>query len=88
MVDGQTVVEFCGLEVEPMYHESDHIHVTALTQLTGVPVQVNIILPNWLGPFVDIYSFRLNIAYLEIGWITGIYFSLVTISLNIILQVK
>ncbi len=40
MVDGQTVLEFCNLEVEPMYHESDHIHITALTQLTGVPVQV------------------------------------------------
>jgi hypothetical protein len=40
MVDGQSVVEFCNLEVEPMYHESDHIHVTAITQLIGVPVQV------------------------------------------------
>jgi ubiquitin thioesterase protein OTUB1 len=40
MVDGQTVEEFCSIEVEPMYRESDHIHVTALTQLTKVPVQV------------------------------------------------
>lgn len=40
MVDGQSVVEFCNLEVEPMYHESDHIHVTAITQLIGVPVQI------------------------------------------------
>ena len=41
MVDGQTVAEFCNIEVEPMYRESDHIHITALTQLTGVPVQVS-----------------------------------------------
>jgi hypothetical protein len=40
MVDDKTVDDFCRLEVEPMYHESDHIQVTALTQLTGVKVQV------------------------------------------------
>lgn len=40
MVDEKTVDEFCKLEVEPMYHESDHIQVTALAQLTKVRVQV------------------------------------------------
>ena len=27
-------------EVEPMYHESDHMHITALTGALGVPVRV------------------------------------------------
>ncbi|CAG2250807.1 ubiquitin thioesterase OTUB1-like [Mytilus galloprovincialis] len=35
-----TVKDFCGHEVEPMGKESDHIHITALTQALGVPVQV------------------------------------------------
>ena len=30
--DGKTVEEFCLTEVEPMYRESDHIHITALTR--------------------------------------------------------
>ena len=32
MEDGKTVEEFCLTEVEPMYRESDHIHITALTR--------------------------------------------------------
>lgn len=55
MVDGQSVVEFCNLEVEPMYHESDHIHVTALTQLIGIPVQVKI-----SGSELPTYRFSLS----------------------------
>ena len=35
-----TVKDFCGHEVEPMGKESDHIHITSLTQALGVPVQV------------------------------------------------
>ena len=27
-------------EVEPMGKESDHIHITALTSITGVPVRI------------------------------------------------
>ena len=27
MEGGRTVVEFCNTEVEPMYKESDHIHI-------------------------------------------------------------
>ncbi|KAK2183866.1 hypothetical protein NP493_293g00009, partial [Ridgeia piscesae] len=37
---GRTVKEFCGQEVEPMGKESDHIHITALTAATGVPVRI------------------------------------------------
>jgi hypothetical protein len=32
MEDGKTVEEFCATEVEPMYRESDHIHITAITR--------------------------------------------------------
>lgn len=32
--------DFCSHEVEPMYKESDHIHVIALTNVTQVPVSV------------------------------------------------
>ncbi|XP_013772006.1 ubiquitin thioesterase OTUB1-like isoform X1 [Limulus polyphemus] len=36
----RTVVEFCHQEVEPMYKESDHIHVIALTLSLGVGVKI------------------------------------------------
>ncbi|XP_054714196.1 ubiquitin thioesterase OTUB1-like [Uloborus diversus] len=36
----RTVKEFCHQEVEPMYKESDHIHVIALTLALGVGVRV------------------------------------------------
>eukprot|EP00095_Tigriopus_kingsejongensis_P001152 snap_masked-scaffold628_size122696-processed-gene-0.8 protein:Tk01152 transcript:snap_masked-scaffold628_size122696-processed-gene-0.8-mRNA-1 annotation:"ubiquitin thioesterase otubain-like" len=36
----RTVAEFCATEVEPMYHESDHIHITALNEATGIPIRV------------------------------------------------
>ena len=29
-----------SLEVEPMYHESDHIHVIAITKQTGIKVRI------------------------------------------------
>ncbi len=35
-----TVKDFCGTDVEPMYVESDHIHVSALTECTGVKVRI------------------------------------------------
>ena len=31
---------FCSLEVEPMYHESDHIHVIAITKQAGIKVRI------------------------------------------------
>uniref|UniRef100_A0A023FKJ6 Ubiquitin thioesterase n=1 Tax=Amblyomma cajennense TaxID=34607 RepID=A0A023FKJ6_AMBCJ len=40
-IDGQrTVQEFCKQEVEPMYKESDHIHVISLTRHMGVGVRI------------------------------------------------
>merc|ERR1711860_252228 len=40
MEDGKTVKEFCNLEVEPMFNESDHIHIGALVQSAGIKVRV------------------------------------------------
>ena len=40
MEGGKSVAEFCSTDVEPMYRESDHIHITALTR--GAWVKVNI----------------------------------------------
>lgn len=37
---GQTVEEFCANEVEPMFKESDHIHIIAFCQESGVNVRV------------------------------------------------
>ncbi|CAG2109452.1 unnamed protein product, partial [Medioppia subpectinata] len=36
----RTVSEFCKQEVEPMYKESDHIHIIALTQEFKVGVRI------------------------------------------------
>jgi len=36
-----TVKDFCEHEVEPMYRESDHIHIIALTSFLNVGVRVN-----------------------------------------------
>ncbi|XP_013401338.1 ubiquitin thioesterase OTUB1 [Lingula anatina] len=36
----RTIKEFCNQEVEPMGKESDHIHIIALTAVTGVSVRV------------------------------------------------
>eukprot|EP00271_Cylindrocystis_brebissonii_P002609 TRINITY_DN13373_c0_g1_i1.p1 TRINITY_DN13373_c0_g1~~TRINITY_DN13373_c0_g1_i1.p1 ORF type:complete len:403 (+),score=62.24 TRINITY_DN13373_c0_g1_i1:33-1241(+) len=38
--DGMTVLKFCQSHVEPMGEESDHIHITALTDALQVPVRV------------------------------------------------
>jgi ubiquitin thioesterase protein OTUB1 len=40
-IEGErTLEEFCQFEVEPMYKESDHIHITALTTALGIGVRV------------------------------------------------
>uniref|UniRef100_A0A0A9XPZ2 Ubiquitin thioesterase n=1 Tax=Lygus hesperus TaxID=30085 RepID=A0A0A9XPZ2_LYGHE len=36
----RTVVDFCSQEVEPMYKESDHIHIIALSSALNVGVRV------------------------------------------------
>jgi ubiquitin thioesterase protein OTUB1 len=38
--NGKTVQEFCATEVEPMYQESDNIHIIALTAVTGIKVRI------------------------------------------------
>lgn len=40
MEGGATVASFCSTEVEPMYRESDHIHIIGLTAAAGVSVRV------------------------------------------------
>jgi len=40
MEGGRTVTEFCATEVEPMYHESDHIHIIALCAAVDLKVRV------------------------------------------------
>jgi len=40
MEGDMTVANFCSLEVEPMYHESDHIHVIAITKQAGIKVRI------------------------------------------------
>lgn len=36
----QTIKDFCSHEVEPMYRESDHIHIIALTNFIKIPVGI------------------------------------------------
>jgi len=36
----ESVKDFCSHEVEPMYKESDHIHITAITEATGISVSI------------------------------------------------
>jgi len=40
MEGDMALADFCSLEVEPMYHESDHIHVIAITKQTGIKVRI------------------------------------------------
>lgn len=38
--DYASVDDFCSHQVEPMYNESDHVHVTAITKETGIRVRI------------------------------------------------
>jgi len=38
--NGIPLKDFCATEVEPMFKESDHIHIIGLTAATGVSVRV------------------------------------------------
>lgn len=40
MEGGRSVADFCALEVEPMYHESDNIHIQAMVKTTGISVRI------------------------------------------------
>ncbi|RWS00110.1 ubiquitin thioesterase OTUB1-like isoform X1 [Dinothrombium tinctorium] len=56
-IEGEkTVKEFCSHEVEPMYKESDHIHIIALTAATKVPVCINY-LDRGQGGKVTVHNF-------------------------------
>lgn len=56
-IDGQrTVQEFCKQEVEPMYKESDHIHVISLTRNLGVGVRIQY-MDRGIGGKVNTHDF-------------------------------
>lgn len=56
-IDGQrTVQEFCKQEVEPMYKESDHIHIISLTRNLGVGVRVQY-MDRGIGGKVNTHDF-------------------------------
>lgn len=40
IVGGSNIVDFCKTEVEPMYKESDHIHVVAITSALQVKTRI------------------------------------------------
>lgn len=40
IVDSPSIVDFCKAEVEPMYRESDHIHVVAVTSALQVKTRI------------------------------------------------
>lgn len=40
LVGTSNIVDFCKTEVEPMYRESDHIHVVAITSALNVKIRV------------------------------------------------
>lgn len=52
-----TVKDFCSQEVEPMYRESDHIHIIALTSATEVAVQINYLDRSSSGEKVNVHNF-------------------------------
>ena len=52
-----TVREFCSQEVEPMYRESDHIHIISLTSALDVSVRINYLDRGGVGEKVSIHDF-------------------------------
>ena len=55
--DGLSVKEFCAHEVEPMYKESDHIHVIAVTSAIGVTVRINYLDRGGSADKVNVHDF-------------------------------
>ena len=55
--DGMSVKEFCAHEVEPMYKESDHIHVIAITTATGVAVRINYLDRGGSADKINVHDF-------------------------------
>lgn len=52
-----TVKEFCKAEVEPMYRESDHIHIIGLTSALDVSVRINYLDRGGVGGKVSLHTF-------------------------------
>lgn len=52
-----TMKDFCSHEVEPMYRESDHIHIIALTNALKVPVGIIYLDRNELEDAPQVHSF-------------------------------
>jgi len=65
-IDGeQSLDDFCQLEVEPMYKESDHIHIIALTSALGIGVRI-VYMDRGLGgnhDFPDSLSPSIHLLY-------------------------
>ena len=55
--DGLSVKEFCQHEVEPMYKESDHIHVIAITTAIGVGVRINYLDRGGSAEKINVHDF-------------------------------
>ena len=60
--DGLSVKEFCAHEVEPMYKESDHIHVIAITSATGVGVRINYLDRGGRADKINVHDFPEGIS--------------------------
>lgn len=57
MEDGITIRNFCKSEVEPMYKESDHIHIIAITETMKVGVRINYLDRGGSATKVNVHDF-------------------------------
>lgn len=64
--DGMSVKEFCAHEVEPMYKESDHIHVIAITTATGVGVRINYLDRGGSADKINVHDFPEGVEHPQI----------------------
>jgi ubiquitin thioesterase protein OTUB1 len=55
-----TVKDFCAHEVEPMYRESDHIHIIGITSAADVAVRITYLDRSGTGEKVSIHTFPEN----------------------------
>lgn len=59
-IEGErTIIEFCKAEVEPMFKESDHIHIIALTASFNVGVRI-IYMDRGIGGKVNMHDFGIE----------------------------
>jgi ubiquitin thioesterase protein OTUB1 len=62
MEDGITIKDFCKSEVEPMYKESDHIHIIAITETMKLGVRINYLDRGGSATKVNVHDFPEGIA--------------------------